>query len=241
MFVIIGCCMRLIFTILMAAIALDCCARTIYHEDFGGNSPDDARVYGEVYDECKYDQMFSDDDGSHTCSFSLRKEGYFNGVGMSQWHIQCDKTYPDDYSRGYYLHVDGGLQRDIFFVKNIKGNFRPGDRLRISLWVANVYTCWQKREYLKRNGVRAQDPDFFVVLRDAWNVEISRHRVGPVPTDNSLCGKTDYECSSQWHLYEFEYEVKRAETEVVFQLENAGFHSPGNDFGIDEIKIDHIK
>ena len=111
----------------------------LFREDFGGNDVNDPRVQvppeGEkstvsgmstAYTQLKSDAFRSMGSGKYL----VTKSGYCNGDTsatnapqnrFSQWHIQDDHTYPNDYTRGYFLEIDGRGDNAAFYTKTIDG------------------------------------------------------------------------------------------------------------------------
>lgn len=207
----------------------------LYHQDFGGNSFYDDSISTEIFDECKYKQIFNNEDVFRTAHFSIRKIGFHNGKTSSQWYSQSDKTCPNNYAKGYFLQIDGGLREEVFYEIKLQ-NFFAGDRLRFSFWIVNCYTNYHKWWY-EETRAKVFDPEFYFVVLDTGGNEIYREKVGPILVDSYLCGATDYECSADWHYKKISFKLKRNESELTFQLVNDVKNSPGNDFGLDEIKI----
>lgn len=209
-------------------------ARVVYYQDFGGNDVSDTVISQNPVPECLY--MQNTDNSSSSGSYAVRKEGFFNGHnGVSQWYRQSDHTHDGDYSRGYFLQVDGGLERNIFYTFVV--NNLPSDAtVTVTLWVVNCYCAWQKQAFEAEHWP-VQDPDIDLLITTANNHEVARFRIGPVAVDAELQGKSDFECSARWHPYSFSFTVPANEPTLRFSLGNRGIGSPGNDFGIDDITV----
>ena len=93
----------------------------LFREDFGGNDPSDPRVGTNPVPGMSYTQATNDVFRSMgSGKYIVTKSGYCNGdttgwslpgadqsTYRSQWYIQDDHTYPNDYSRGYFMEIDG--------------------------------------------------------------------------------------------------------------------------------------
>ena len=93
----------------------------LFREDFGGNDPSDPRVGQDPVPGMTYTQATNDVFRSMgSGKYIVTKSGYCNGdttgwslpgadqsTYRSQWYIQDDHTYPNDYSRGYFMEIDG--------------------------------------------------------------------------------------------------------------------------------------
>ena len=222
--------------------------QVVYKQDFGGNKVKDDSISRKVFKDCKYRQIFRNDDGSEVGYFSVRKKAFYNGdrTGVlestpSQWYAQDDHTYPNDYKRGYFLQVDGSLEQDLFYSFRVKG-FQAGDSVEISLWVVNIFTQYAKYylENVKHFVIAKPDLDLLVFDRPELSAEIARFRIGPLPFSSYLYGHTDYECSNEWVQYKFGFRVPKDGT-LWFVFGNRQTGSPGNDFGIDDIVVKIIK
>lgn len=235
----------ILFLMVVATSALN--AQVVYRQDFGGNKVKDDSILRKVFKDCKYKQIFRDKDGSEVGTFSVRKKAFFNGdkIGdpktfRSQWYAQDDHTYPNNYTKGYFLQVDGSLEKDLFYSFRVSG-FHEGDSVVISLWVANIYTQYQKYCFTSKHWEPYEpDIDLLVFNRPNLDAEIARFRIGPVPFSSYLYGHTDHQCSNEWIQYTFGFRVPRDGT-LWFVLGNRQVGSPGNDFGIDDIVVKIIK
>lgn len=238
------------YILLLLMMSLSLSGQVVYRQDFGGNKVKDDSISRKVFRDCKYKQVFADvngKDGSEVGTFSVRKKAFYNGnrTGVfeatpSQWYAQDDHTYPNDYKRGYFLQVDGSLEKDLFYSFKVQG-FHAGDSVEVSLWVVNIYTQYQRYCYATKHWEPSEpDIDLLVFNRPELAAEIARFRIGPVPFSPYLYGHTDYECSNEWMQYKFGFRVPKDGT-LWFVFGNRQIGSPGNDFGIDDIVIKIIK
>lgn len=240
--------MRIRLVLFLLALAVGLQAQVIYRQDFGGNKPTDDSISTVIFKDCKYRQVFNNDDGSECGTFSIRKKAFYNGTKSaylkgtpSQWYAQDDHTYPKDYARGYFLQVDGSLENDIFYMMKVNG-LHPGDSIEISFWVTNIYTSYQKYLFEEKHWpVAMPDIDVIVLNKPNLESEIGRFRMGPVPFSERLRGHTDYECSNDWINYKFRMRLPAQTTVLYIGLGNRQTGSPGNDFGIDDISVRVIK
>lgn len=232
----------LILLILLLPTAL--AGQVLYRQDFGGNSVRDDSISVRRFRDCLYRQIYTEEGGSEVGTFSVRKRAFYNGNAegsllptASQWYAQADHTHPGDYTRGYFLQVDGSLENDLFYSFRVTG-VHPGSRVEISMWVVNLYTNFQRRLFEERKWpVQMPDIDLIVLSRPDINAEIARFRIGPVPFDEVLHGHTDYDCSATWLRYTAELEVPAHVNTLYICLGNRVTGSPGNDFGIDDIEV----
>ncbi|MBQ4017908.1 MAG: hypothetical protein II605_01555, partial [Paludibacteraceae bacterium] len=101
----------------------------LFREDFGGNDPSDPRVSTNPVPGMSYTQATNDVFRSMgSGKYIVTKSGYCNGdttgwslpgadqsTYRSQWYIQDDHTYPNDYSRGYFMEIDGSGGNQQFY------------------------------------------------------------------------------------------------------------------------------
>ena len=121
----------------------------LFREDFGGNNPSDpevstASVPGMSSNYHNGAGPYGVTMGSGT--YIITKKGYRNGI---QWHLQDDHTHMNDYSRGYFLEVDGFGGSDPFYSTTING-LCAGTNLTFSAYVVNVTYAGQV-PYLVQN------------------------------------------------------------------------------------------
>ena len=220
----------------------------LFREDFGGNEPDDPRRVTGAVEGMSYTPL---PEGKNMTSgyYLMTKSGYCNGdtVGWtlpdadlsakrSQWYIQDDHTYPGDYSRGYFLEVDGTGGDSKFYEKEIE-DLCAGARLTFSAYVANVYTWFQYDWYSKNRGPVTQ-PCLKFVLTNPQNGDILATKdTDPIPFDESLPALTDWQYSSQWHLVGMNFTVPDGVESVVLSIYNNVTNGVGNDFALDDIEI----
>lgn len=206
----------------------------IYFEDFKGNDIEDAEVCQEPLIGCFYEHITENE--SHSGSYSLRKIAFFNGNHntRSQWYAQSDHTFDKDYTKGYFLQIDGGLVKDIFYMFNVN-DIPSNSTLTFSLWVVNCYTTYQKK-WFEEHFWKVQDPTFDIIILDDKGKEIASHCVGPLKSDETLYRIDDYTCSAKWQEVTFDFNTADI-TSIRVIFFNTGIRSPGNDFGIDDISI----
>jgi hypothetical protein len=145
----------------------------LFREDFGGNDPNDPEVITDANAaraavpgmSSDYTPCLSRTSGMSSGKFLVTKQGYMNGSGSSQWHLQDDHTHFGDLTRGYLLEIDGQGDNAPFYATTIDG-LCPGSRLTFSAYVANVMT-WGM--YVGRPGVYAYPRLKFVLTNPSDN------------------------------------------------------------------------
>ena len=91
----------------------------LFYDDFGGNDPKDPIFYTESHPNI----INYINGGGQQISrgmYAITKKGLQPG----DWHVQDDYTHPHDYSRGYFLEVDGSGQNDPFLCSSDRSFIR---------------------------------------------------------------------------------------------------------------------
>lgn len=208
--------------------------RVVYHQDFGCNDTADAEISAIPLKECHYPQNTAD--VSYCGSYAVRKRAFVNNNrhGDSQWYAQTDHTHPDP-DRGCFLQVDCGLEHSLFYTFVVTG-VPVGAVLDISLWVANLYTHYQKQAFQAKNW-NIDDPDLDLLVFAADDTELQRFRIGSIAPDSALTGRADFTKSAAWVHYSFSFTLAVQTPYLMFALGNRTVSSPGNDFAIDDILV----
>ena len=217
----------------------------LFREDFGGNDPSDPRVSQTPIPGMTYNQLLDDhyDVMRSLCSYLVTKTGYCNGDTSatnlpqnrrSQWHLQDDHTYPNDYTRGYMMEIDGRGDNAVFYTTTIDG-LCDGSKLTFSAYVANVMTWGQ---YVGRPGYYAYPRLKFVLSDPVSNAELATYDTGDIPFDSAFIN--DYDCwkqSSKWRLVGMNFTVPNGQNRIKLTISNNATGNIGNDFAIDDIEI----
>ena len=222
----------------------------LYREDFGGNDPEDPRVKQTPAPGMTYGQLKDDTYGlMGSGRYIVTKSGYCNGdttgwtlpdanqsILRSQWYIQDDHTYPGDYTRGYFLEIDGNGGSSRFYETEIYG-LCADSKLTFSAYVANVYTMFQYNWYSQNRG-EVVIPCLKFVLTNSDNGEIlASKETDKIPFDASLPAVTDWQYSSEWHLVGMNFTVPPGVEGIRLSIYNNVTNGTGNDFAIDDIEI----
>ena len=218
----------------------------LFREDFGGNDPNDpvagtepapgmTRSYLQIYDTatCR---------GSSGCigmgsgRYLLTKVGYRNSssFGFSHWFIMDDHTYPNDYSRGYLLEIDGRTDTETLFETVIDG-LCEGSKLTFSAYVTNVTTAFS---YFDRGNNGDPQLSFVLVDPETGAQLAAPYQTGPIPVDVTYRNTSgEWRNSAHWNLVGMNFTVPQGKTAVKLIIKNACTASNGNDFAIDDIEI----
>lgn len=222
----------------------------LYREDFGGNDPEDPRVKQTPAPGMTYGQLTDDTYGvMGSGRYIVTKSGYCNGdttgwalpganqsILRSQWYIQDDHTYPGDYTRGYFLEIDGNGGSSRFYETEIYG-LCADSKLTFSAYVANVFTMFQYNWYSQNRG-EVVIPCLKFVLTNPDNGEIlASKETDKIPFDASLPAVTDWQYSSEWHLVGMNFTVPPGVEGIRLSIYNNVTNGTGNDFAIDDIEI----
>ena len=157
----------------------------LFREDFGGNDPEDPRVGQDPVSGMSYTQATTDAfDSMGAGKYLVTKQGYCNGKGTSQWHLQDDHTHFGDLTRGYLLEIDGAGDHAAFYSTTIDG-LCEGAKLTFSAYVANVMT-WGM--YVGSPGKYSYPRLKFVLTNPDTGAELATYDTGDIPYDEiSLC------------------------------------------------------
>ena len=207
----------------------------LFREDFGGNNPEDPRVSTTPVPGMSYTQVTTDVLGSMgSGKYLVTKQGYCNGNGTSQWHLQDDHTYPDDLTRGYLLEIDGRAGTSAFYQTTID-HLCEGIELTFSAYVANVMT-WGM--YVGRPGVYAYPRLLFVLTNPQDNSELATYDTGDIPFDSTFIGDNMcWQQSVEWRLVGMNFTVPIGVESIQLSIYNNVSNFNGNDFAIDDIEI----
>ena len=222
----------------------------LFREDFGGNDPEDTRVretpvLGMSYDHVTSDVFHSMGSGKYI----VTKSGYCNGdttgwslpgadqsTYRSQWYIQDDHTYPNDYSRGYFMEIDGSGGNQQFYQTEISG-LCEGIELTFSAYAANVFTWFQYDWYTRNRGPVIAPCLKFVLTNPQTGETLAEKNTKEIPFDENLPAKTDWQYSSAWHLVGMNFTVPIGVNAIRLSIYNNVTNGNGNDFALDDIEI----
>ncbi len=246
---------RILCIVLCLALALPMMAQEetlcmdgtlLFREDFGGNDPSDpvagtdpvpgmTSSYMQIYDTAHCNGR-PGCTGMGSGRYLVTKVGYRNSVGYSysHWFIMDDHTYPNDYSRGYLLEIDGRTDGATIYETIIDG-LCEGSRLTFTAYAVNVTTAYSY-DVNRNNG----DPQLSFVLADPeTGSEITTpYKTGPIPVDRSYKGMTgEWRNSAHWNLVGMNFTVPPGRTAIKLIIKNACMQYNGNDFAIDDIEI----
>ena len=196
----------------------------LFYDDFGGNDPKDPIFYTESHPNI----INYINGGGQQISrgmYAITKKGLQPG----DWHVQDDYTHPHDYSRGYFLEVDGSGQNDPFYVVRID-HLYANEKLRFSARVVNINI---------RNNSSYVCPSVQIVLVNADTEErLDSISTGCLEADTTAAKDE----SAAWQLLEMDYIVPLDVSSIKMYLYNNvnTAYKFGNDFAVDDIDISII-
>ena len=211
----------------------------LFREDFGGNSPEDPITSPTQLTtmSSRYYQQFNIISSPSSGRYVVAKHGWQNGLNVhktdnlfSQWFVQDDHTYPNDYTRGYLLEVDGKGGNDAFYTTTIPVCHELD--LSFSAYVANVL----------EPGHNFAKPKVRFCIQDEESGDIifeqSSGPIAPAPRNFEQDGYGYATVrSAPWHLVGASFHVPEGVSTLrlsIFNDENSGM---GNDFALDDIEI----
>ncbi len=222
----------------------------LFREDFGGNDPSDPRVSTNPVPGMSYTQATNDVFHSMgSGKYIVTKSGYCNGdttgwslpgadqsTYRSQWYIQDDHTYPNDYSRGYFMEIDGSGGNQQFYQTEISG-LCEGIELTFSAYVANVFTWFQYDWYTRNRGPVIAPCLKFVLTNPQTGETLAEKNTQQIPFAEDLAVKTDWQYSSPWYLVGMNFIVPTGTPAIRLTIYNNVTNGNGNDFALDDIEI----
>ena len=222
----------------------------LFREDFGGNDPSDPRVGTNLVPGMSYTQATNDVFHSMgSGKYIVTKSGYCNGdttgwslpgadqsTYRSQWYIQDDHTYPNDYSRGYFMEIDGSGGNQQFYQTEISG-LCEGIELTFSAYVANVFTWFQYDWYTRNRGPVIAPCLKFVLTNPQTGETLVEKNTQQIPFAEDLAAKTDWQYSSPWYLVGMNFIVPTGIPAIRLTIYNNVTNGNGNDFALDDIEI----
>ena len=239
-------CLALALPMMAQAATLCMDGTLLFREDFGGNDPSDpvagtdpvpgmTSSYMQIYDTAHCNGR-PGCRGMGSGRYLVTKVGYRNsrGYNYSHWFIMDDHTYPNDYSRGYLLEIDGRTDGATIYETTIDG-LCEGSRLTFTAYAVNVTTA-HSYDVDRNNG----DPQLSFVLADPETGEeiTTPYNTGPIPVDRSYKGMPgEWRNSAHWNLVGMNFTVPPDRTAIKLIIKNACMQYNGNDFAIDDIEI----
>lgn len=209
----------------------------LFHDDFGGNSPDDPEcsTAGSPGMDARYINVGNGEMGDG--HYKICKRGWTNGT---QWHPQDDHTHSNDYTRGYMLEIDGLGGNNPIYSATIDGLWADV-HLSFSAYVVNVYDAGHMEQLLAA-GRAFLFPRLKFEAKDANSDTIlATHMTGDIHPDYTKTGNTGLSESVEWHLAGMDFIVPQGVESVQITIYDDADARSGNgkDFALDDIEV-HI-
>ena len=223
----------------------------LYRDDFGGNDPSDPRVSTTPVPGMSYQQLTSDRFGvMGGGKYLVTKMGYCNGDTAalrrekgyvpnwgSQWILQDDHTYPGDFSRGYFVEIDGAGGNSAFYSTTIH-DLCPGAQLTFSAYVINVHFYEQIQKYYRVGGYNYVYPRMKFVLKDPkTGTTLAEQSTGDIQPDVTKSWNIHLLESAEWQLVGMKFTVPPGVESIQMYIYNDAQGGTGNDFAIDDIEV----
>ena len=208
----------------------------LFREDFGGNDVEDADIRTSTP---KYltlaNTYFVAENMTMQKTYCVRKKGYKYGDAYSHWHIQDDHTHSGDYTRGYFLEVNGAPGKEKVYSTRLD-DVKSGAQLTFTAYFANVVTQLHVGGNEWYNG--QADPAFRLEVRDAAADTVIINMPSGIIPRRGQYNYNDWQNSSPWTLIGFPFEVPDKVTSLEFNIYNdVASGTIGMDYALDDIEI----
>jgi len=219
----------------------------LYKDDFGGNDPNDPRVGNNPVPGMSYQQLTNDRFGGMSSGrYLITKSGYCNGdtasyhgnppTWGSQWILQDDHTYMDDYSRGYFVEIDGAGGESPFYSTTIH-DLCPGTQLVFSAYVVNVHFYEQVQKFFRQNRTYVYPRMKFVLKNPATGDILAQQSTGDIQPDVTKAWNIYLRESAEWQHVGMNFTVPAGVESIQMFIYNDAQNGTGNDFAMDDIEI----
>jgi gliding motility-associated-like protein len=193
------------------------CAATgtvVFREDFGGNSPSDPAIKPAGIPQIT---DYSYDPGMNGSSkYVIAKTSPNPNPHPDTWYGNIDDhTYPGDYTRGYLMSIDAGVEKGQFYKHKIDG-LCVGSQLYFSVWMMS----------LVKNLEHPDKVNLIFEITDLNDNVLATYYTGNIP-----------DADDKWKNYGFEFIVPDGQSSVIMTVYNNGTGGIGNDPIIDDIEI----
>ena len=194
--------------------------KLLFREDFGGNDPNDPEISCAASEGVLYKNACQTPNKIERGAYlrTKRGKGYYN----SEWHTRADHTYPNDYSQGYYLMVEGN--NSYFYTRTISGGVK-NDVLSLSAAIISLHESIFDGEY--------KCP---YLLFEVYN-PVTAERIAAYSTQDIVLEESKAELS-KWHVVGMNFTLPENYSGFL----DLNIYAPiighlGNDFGIDDIEL----
>ena len=225
----------------------------LFREDFGGNDPNDpvagidpvpgmSEKYRQIYDTASCmtpEDLVKGCQGMGRGKYLLTKKGYRNAsssYNWSQWFIMDDHTYPNDFTRGYFLEIDGSGDGETFY-KTTLNNLCEGTKLTFTAYIANIST---PTSYLSqsKNYSYAYPRLSFILTSPETGEELARYNTDTIGHDWRFYGQSgEWRNSAHWQLVGMSFVVPTGVQSVELKIVDYAKGGIGDDFALDDIEV----
>ena len=205
----------------------------LFREDFGGNSPDDPAVSTTRVSGMSSKYTLSNGNYMGSATYMVTKKGFYNNM---QWHLQDDHTYFGDYSRGYFLEIDGTRDNEPFYSTGLNG-LCSGTELDFSAYVANITYAGQIPYLLEHYGY-AYPRLRFVITDPTTGQQVASYSTGDILPDYTKVWDVNLSESADWQRVSMRFKVPDNVNSVTLSIFNdVTSDGTGNDFALDDIEV----
>lgn len=199
----------------------DCDSKqVIFKEDFGGDDPADPQISNIPYPNLasSYTQSSTDLGAGKAM---ITKKGWASPFS-AHWYEQSDHNYPGEYTRGYFMEVDG--LADNGPVVSYSMRVLPGNSLHCECYVANIDAY---------NYVTAYAQVALQVIDARNNQQLAYKDSGPLPYSPGYPTSP----TTPWHLVSLDFVLPNTTDSIILHILNTATSQDGNDFAIDDISV----
>ena len=200
---------------------LNCDGVVLYSEDFGGNEVTDPNYATTALPfEIVPLQFSAGEVGSGHYGLTKHTTMYYAPTG------NCDHTYPDDVTRGYFMMIDpiAGMNNAAMYEGTLT-NLCDGADLSFTFWASDLQ--WKT----PTQAPTITHPMFDIQLINPENNEVLIQSCIWQP---AISGDENVQ---YWQQFGFEYNIPENITTLKFILSNRNDDYTGNDYCIDDIKV----
>ena len=168
-----------------------------------------------------------------SATYMVTKKGFYNNM---QWHLQDDHTYFGDYSRGYFLEIDGTRDNEPFYSTSLDG-LCSGTELDFSAYVANITYAGQIPYLLEHYGY-AYPRLRFVITDPTTGQQVASYSTGDILPDYTKVWDVNLSESADWQRVSMRFKVPDNVNSVTLSIFNdVTSDGTGNDFALDDIEV----
>ncbi len=168
-----------------------------------------------------------------SATYMVTKKGFYNNM---QWHLQDDHTYFGDYSRGYFLEIDGTRDNEPFYSTSLDG-LCSGTELDFSAYVANITYAGQI-PYLMDHYGYAYPRLRFVITDPTTGQQVASYSTGDILPDYTKVWDVNLSESADWQRVSMRFKVPDNVNSVTLSIFNdVTSDGTGNDFALDDIEV----